>query len=78
MSWTLRGYTPGGDDLAAEVDLDAALGELLRRLLDRPADDPLVDSYPLDAGQVRRLAGLLELDVDVDRADWFLDRDADG
>jgi hypothetical protein len=78
MSWVIRGYDAVEEQLRFELPLDDALRRVFRRVLDRPDDDPMVDSFPLRGDALRQVNALLGLNLGMSRdgTEFFLDFDA--
>jgi hypothetical protein len=70
----IRGYERVGDAVAVEYPLpkqwDLAALQLLFEL---PADDPLVDSFPIGPRQAAALLAGVEAPIDVSVYDFFLE-----
>jgi hypothetical protein len=77
MSWIIRGYD-NADHLSFELSIDDALRPVFRRLLQRPDDDPMLDSFPLSGDALRQLNAMFNLDLGMsdERTEFFLDFNA--
>ena len=74
MSWIIRGYDIT-DELKVEIAIDDVLREWFRRKLTVPAEDQMLDSYPLSFEFVS--AFLKQFDVELEHGnEFFLDYDA--
>ena len=73
----LRWFERDGDAFVGEVELPGVPVAELQRLVSAPADDPLVDCWPLPAERLDELAALAEVPVGLERFACFVEADAE-
>lgn len=72
VRWLLYGFIPGLDAVEMEVDADGLDAGFVRELLGAPIDDPLYDSYPLEAVQREQVERFLNVNLAAD-LDWCIE-----
>ena len=61
------------DKLLREIPLKKASRSQLRKLFNRPTDDPMYDSYPVTKTQTQALQPLISEPIDLKRYDYFVE-----
>lgn len=77
MTWYLRGFDTDTDRLTEEIDLDAALRDIFRRMWGCADDDPMYDSAPLVGPLFDRIREMFQVTLDPSKA-WFLEYQGEG
>jgi hypothetical protein len=71
--WVVSAYEKDGDRLIREHALGNVDVADLRRLWDRPDDDPMYDSYPVTAGNATAIGERLGEPLQLNEFDYFLE-----
>jgi len=71
--WVLSAFDRQTDQLVERIELPALNLDEAREAFGLPAEDPMLDSYPVTADQLSFLAPLTRNVPDLERYDWFLD-----
>lgn len=74
--WYMRAFEKQDDRLIAEFPLPNVDLGTLRKLWNRPDDDPMQHVYPVSPHMVETLSKYVEHKFDFESYDYFLDYDA--
>ncbi len=78
MTWHLRGYHRPNGTLGFDLGLTPAMRLSVDEVLRASEDEPdLVDPYELARDQTVRMAEALDIAVDLDRFDYFVESEED-
>ena len=78
LTHRLRGFDKQTDELAVEFDIPDALTISLKRIVGAYQDDPdLAGLYELTPDQARTIATAINVSIDLEKYDFFLDSCAD-
>jgi len=78
MTWHLRGYHRPDGALGFDLGLTPAMRLSVHEVLRASEDEPdLVDPYELARDQTVRMAEALDIAVDLDRFDYFVESEED-
>jgi hypothetical protein len=71
--WVLSAFDRQTDQLVERIELPALNLDEAREAFGLPAEDPMLDSYPVTADQLGFLGRLVQELPDLERYDWFFD-----
>jgi IS1 family transposase len=71
--WIISAYQKHGDALLQEHSLGDIDVSTLRRLWDRPDEDPMYDSYPVTAEIADAIAEYVDAPLQLSAYDYFLE-----
>ncbi|HTT79305.1 MAG TPA: hypothetical protein VMF86_06465 [Stellaceae bacterium] len=73
VRYEINGYDQATDDLSLSLKIPASKARSTLRIAGVPEDDDRLGSYPLSAGQMAEIAGLLGKTVDRNDLVFFLE-----
>lgn len=74
----LRWYDRRSDELIGSAPLHDVDSAALRRMFDRPDDDPMYEAYPVAASQASQLQAWVDVPILLDRFAYFVETDGLG